>query len=259
MGSLELLSPEGLRIDGRRAEELRKVTCRMGVIAQADGSAYLQQGNTKLVATVYGPCQVSERHQALHDRAVIKCEFSSAPFSTGERKRKSKQDRRAAEMALLLRETFESVILTTLYPRSQIEISVSVLQADGATRSAALNAAALALVEAGVAMRQLPAACAVGRLDGTLVLDPNQLEEQHGAAALHLAVLPGSRAADTGSAAADEVAITTVQLEARLSLDQCQAALELATAGARALHRLLLQAVESRSLELLQARGAVPP
>ena len=39
---------QGLRLDGRRAGELRRLQCRMGVYGQADGSAYLEQGNTKV-------------------------------------------------------------------------------------------------------------------------------------------------------------------------------------------------------------------
>ncbi|GAA6082113.1 exosome complex component RRP41, partial [Tachysurus ichikawai] len=55
MAGLELLSDQGYRLDGRKATELRKVQARMGVFAQADGSAYMEQGNTKALAVVYGP------------------------------------------------------------------------------------------------------------------------------------------------------------------------------------------------------------
>uniref|UniRef100_A0A452HAP0 Exoribonuclease phosphorolytic domain-containing protein n=1 Tax=Gopherus agassizii TaxID=38772 RepID=A0A452HAP0_9SAUR len=58
MAGLELLSDEGYRVDGRRAGELRKVRARMGVFAKADGSAYIEQGNTKALAVVYGPHEV---------------------------------------------------------------------------------------------------------------------------------------------------------------------------------------------------------
>jgi len=49
----------GLRADGRRASELRQIRMRMGVFGQADGSAYIEHGNTKVLAAVYGPHQVS--------------------------------------------------------------------------------------------------------------------------------------------------------------------------------------------------------
>lgn len=48
----------GLRVDGRRALELRQIRMRMGVFGQADGSAYIEHGNTKVLAAVYGPRQV---------------------------------------------------------------------------------------------------------------------------------------------------------------------------------------------------------
>lgn len=55
---MDLLSRQGLRTDGRRSGELRRIRCKMGVFNQPDGSAYLEQGNTKVVAAVYGPHEV---------------------------------------------------------------------------------------------------------------------------------------------------------------------------------------------------------
>lgn len=55
----DLLSSQGLRLDGRRPDELRRIRCKLGVFKQPDGSAYLEQGNTKVLAAVYGPHQVS--------------------------------------------------------------------------------------------------------------------------------------------------------------------------------------------------------
>ncbi|CAO2601939.1 Exosome complex component RRP41 [Lemmus lemmus] len=71
MAGLELLSDQGYRIDGRRAGELRKIQARMGVFAQADGSAYIEQGNTKALAVVYGPHEASKRRgSGLHVTGV---------------------------------------------------------------------------------------------------------------------------------------------------------------------------------------------
>jgi exosome complex component RRP41 len=49
----------GLRVDGRKPNELRRIQCEVGVFAQADGSATISQGNTKVIATVYGPHEVN--------------------------------------------------------------------------------------------------------------------------------------------------------------------------------------------------------
>ena len=59
MAGLELLSDQGFRIDGRKPTELRRIQCKLGAFRQADGSAYIEQGNTKVLAAVYGPHEVS--------------------------------------------------------------------------------------------------------------------------------------------------------------------------------------------------------
>ena len=51
-----------------------------------------------------------------------------AVFSTGERKKRPRGDRKSQEMSIHLRQTFEAAIKTELYPRSQIDIFVEVLQ-----------------------------------------------------------------------------------------------------------------------------------
>lgn len=118
--------------------------CALGVFSKADGSAFFQQGNTiagfqkfrifavltkYLVAAVYGPREQT-RGKALHDRATINCQYSMATFSTRERQRRTR-DRRATEISLVMRQTFEAAILTQLFPRSTISIFVQILQADG--------------------------------------------------------------------------------------------------------------------------------
>ena len=49
----------GFRVDGRRPLEIRKLKCQMGVFQQADGSSFLELGNSKVLASVYGPHNVS--------------------------------------------------------------------------------------------------------------------------------------------------------------------------------------------------------
>ena len=70
MAGIELMSDQGFRIDGRKAHELRQIRCKLGVFSQADGSAYLEQGNTKILATVYGPHEVSTQLSLCCDKAV---------------------------------------------------------------------------------------------------------------------------------------------------------------------------------------------
>ncbi len=55
---MDIVSEHGLRMDGRKPNELRRLNCRLGVYRQADGSAYVEQGLTKVLAAVYGPHEV---------------------------------------------------------------------------------------------------------------------------------------------------------------------------------------------------------
>lgn len=126
MAGLELLSPEGLRLDGRKPNELKKIVCKVGVFHEADGSAYIEHGNTKAICSVYGPHESISRGKSKHDRAIINCQYSMATFSTNERRSKPKGDRRSTEITIALEKIFESAILTNLYPRSQIDIYVQV-------------------------------------------------------------------------------------------------------------------------------------
>jgi hypothetical protein len=54
----EYISPEGLRLDGRRAGEIRRLAVQLGALPNADGSVLFQQGNTKVVCSVFGPHEV---------------------------------------------------------------------------------------------------------------------------------------------------------------------------------------------------------
>ncbi|ROJ35261.1 Exosome complex component RRP41 [Anabarilius grahami] len=228
MAGLELLSDQGYRLDGRKAPELRKLQARMSVFAQADGSAYLEQGNTKALAVVYGPHETrGSRSKSLHDRAVINCQYSMATFSTAERKRRPHGDRKSSEMSLHLKQTFEAAVLTELYPRSQIDIYVKILQADGGNYSACVNAATLALVDAGIPMRDYVCACTAGFVEDTALADLCHAEESGGGTSLALALLPRS-----GN-------IALLQMDARLHQDHLNALMEAAMTACKGLSKVL--------------------
>lgn len=60
------------------------------------------------------------------DQAVVNCQYSMAVFSTGERKRRPRGDRKSQEMSMHLRQALSAAIKTELYPKSQIDIFVEV-------------------------------------------------------------------------------------------------------------------------------------
>ncbi|QQP55892.1 Exosome complex exonuclease RRP41 [Caligus rogercresseyi] len=104
---MELLSDQGLRLDGRKSDELRRLRCRLGAFSwSADGSAYLEMGNTKVLAAVYGPREPrggSSGDNSNKEEAILNVQFSSAAFSTAERKQRQRGDKRSLEMAAHLK------------------------------------------------------------------------------------------------------------------------------------------------------------
>ncbi len=144
--TVRLLDDNGLRVDGRRFDELRPLKIEVGTLDKADGSAYVEHGRNKILAAVYGPREAHPKHIALADRAVIKCRYHMAPFSTDERKSPA-PSRRELELSKVIREALEPAIMSEYFPRSTIDIIIEVLQADAGTRCAGITAAALALAD----------------------------------------------------------------------------------------------------------------
>ncbi|VDP95047.1 unnamed protein product [Echinostoma caproni] len=145
----------GRRIDGRRANELRSVFCQFE-LGNSDGIVLLHQGNTKVMASVVGPHPCRFKGDMKPDEALILCKYSKPPFSStsGERRKISTRDRSSNDF-----EIFTCVVRKDKYPMSQIDIFLEVLQSDGSEFACAVNAATLALTDAGIEMKHL--VCAV--------------------------------------------------------------------------------------------------
>ncbi|KAF7491463.1 Exosome complex component RRP41 [Sarcoptes scabiei] len=196
MSNLFLLSDSGLRADGRRPNETRKVQCKLGIFDQADGSAYFELGNTRVLAAIYGPHEISEsnKSKSIHDRAMINCQYSITTFSRAERKSKPRGDYRSLELNASLNEIFETVIITELYPHSQIDIYLEVLQSDGSDFSACINAASLALIHAGIPMKDIVCSCTAGYHNDIAMIDLNYNEESlFSIPTISLALLPKTK------------------------------------------------------------------
>ncbi len=232
-----LIREDGLRHDGRKPDELRPIRMEVGVLSNANGSALVEYGKTKVIAAVYGPRELHPRHISLPDRAVIRCRYHMAPFSTEERKNPA-PSRREIELSKVIREALEAAIFTELYPRATIDVFIEVLQADGGTRTTGITAAALALADAGIPLRDLVAGVAVGKVDGVLVLDIDQLEDEYGEADMPVAMMPS-----LGK-------ITLLQLNGVLTPEEFREALKLAEKGIREIYRLQREALKKKYIEI---------
>jgi len=228
-----LIDKKGLRLDGRKLDELRPVKLQVGVISRADGSAYIEHGKNKILVGVYGPREVHPKHLALPDRTVLKCRYHMAPFSVQERKSPA-PSRREIELSKVIRESLEPAIFMEYYPRTMIDVFVEVLQADGGTRCASITAAALALADSGIPMRDLVVACAAGKLDDTIVLDLMDTEDKMGSADVPVALMPNLNA------------VTLLQMDGTLSTDEFESAVNLALEGCRQIYALQKEALRTK-------------
>lgn len=172
------------------------------------------------------------RSKAQHDAAVVNCQFSMAVFSTGERKKRPRGDRKSSEMSLHLRQALMAAIRTELYPWSQIDVYVEVLHADGGVYSACVNAATLALIDAGIPLKEYVCSCTASLANSEVpMVDISYQEEVLGGPTLTVAALPVSGK------------IVLMEMSQRFHMDHLPKVLEKALAGCKDIKDILDQAV----------------
>ena len=219
MNSEEIkLFENGKRLDGRKPDEMRKVKIEAGVLHRAEGSCYLEWGDNKVIAAVYGPREAIPRHTQNPLRAIVNAKYNMAAFSVDDRKRPG-PDRRSREISKVISEALGNVILVENFPRASIDVNIEVLDAEAGTRCAGLTAAGVALVDAGIPMKDIPVACAAGKIEDQVVLDLGKQEDNYGTADLPVAIAPR-----TGE-------IILLQMDGHLTVEEFDKALELAIKG----------------------------
>lgn len=167
------------RLDGRKTSELRDITAQVGVIKNADGSAYFKIGKTACYAAVYGPRSMFPRFLQNPKEGVLRCHYNMMPFSgQGDRVRPG-SNRRAKEISMITEKALKPVLDLTNYPNSVVDVFIELPETDAGSRCAGICAAALALADAGIIMREMIGAVAVGNVDGTVVADLDYQEEAY--------------------------------------------------------------------------------
>lgn len=249
-GRIEFITPEGLRIDGRRSNEVRRIQCKLGVLPGSDGSASFQMGNTIAIATVYGPHETLTGRKGFSQAqneagATVTCEYTVSGFSTRDHRRRVR-DRNTTETAQSIAQVMSAVIQTSLLPKSStIGITITIVQEDGGAKACAMNAATLALVDAGIPMIDVLCCCAAGCIDETPILDMNHQEEVSGCADVPLAQL-----ARTGR-------IALLQMDSKLPLNVFKETVALASAGCTMVYKEMVSAMKLYVAQTLEKRGSV--
>ncbi len=179
----------GKRIDGRDFNELRPLKIEAGVLKNADGSAYEEWGDNKVLVAVYGPKE-APRYLADPNKAVIKAKYSMASFSGLNGHGRSNPSRREIEISKVTSDVFSNVVDLAQFPGSEIDIDIEILQSDGGTRAAGITAASVALANAGIPMKDLVYAVSAARIEDKVSIDVNMIEDNYSDADIPFAISP---------------------------------------------------------------------
>ena len=228
-----LLDEKGIRSDGRTVDQTRKVTIKAGVLKNADGSAYIEFGDNKILAGVFGPRDVHPKHLANTDTGIIRCRYHMSPFSVTERKHPA-PSRREIEIGKVLKEALKPALILEKFPRTVVDVFLEVLQADGGSRCAALAAASVALADAGIPMRDMVSACAAGKVADTIILDVNNEEDQAGQADMPVGYMPNLEQ------------VTLFQLDGVLTPAEYKKCLETAIIGCKQVYEIQKKAIKDK-------------
>ena len=229
----KLIDAKGKRLDGRKWDDLRPIKLQVGLMKNADGSAYIEWGKNKIMAAVYGPKEVHPKHQVLPDRALLRCRYHMAPFSVDERKNPA-PSRREIEISKVIREALVPAVIVEDYPRTAIEVWVEVLQSDGGSRCAGITAASLALVDAGINMRDMVVGCSCGLIENQVVADLDDTEDKEGDGDMPVAIMPNLNQ------------VTLLQVDGIYTREKFQKAFELAVEKGKQVYAMQREALTSR-------------
>eukprot|EP00048_Salpingoeca_helianthica_P024893 m.36212 g.36212 ORF g.36212 m.36212 type:complete len:275 (-) comp9648_c0_seq1:28-852(-) len=162
------------RVDKRKPSEQRPIYISVGLVSQARGSAYVEFGNTKLVAACYGPRDTLKMRE-YSSRGKISVEIKFAPFS-GPRRRGYVQDGEEKELAELIEQALSAAVRLDRYPKSSIDVFVTVLEDDGGVFGGSITCASAALAAGGIEMHDLVAGCQVAVTKSAIIVDPSRPE-----------------------------------------------------------------------------------
>nr|XP_020018133.1 exosome complex component RRP46 isoform X1 [Castor canadensis] len=208
---------------------LRHFACEQNLLSRPDGSASFLQGDTSVLAGVYGPAEVKVNKEIFNKatlEVILRPKIGLPGMAEKSRER-------------MIRNTCEAVVLGALHPRTSITVVLQVVSDAGSLLACCLNAACMALVDAGVPMQALfcGVTCALDS-DGTLMLDPTAKQEKEARAVLTFAL---------ESVEQKLLMSTTKGLYSDTELQQCLAAAQAASQHVFRFYRESLQRRYSKS------------
>ena len=224
------------RLDGRKDNELREMEAKAGIIPNANGSAYFRAGKTIAYAAVYGPRELVPRFLNDPTKGKIRCHYNMLPFSgCGDRIRPGNK-RRSQEISMVMKNALDPVVDLSEFPNSVVDIFVEFPQTDAGSRCAAISAAAIALADAGIQMKDMVGAVAVGQVDGTVVADLTYNEEAYDAIVSDIPV----------AMTHNDKMVTLLQMDGEISKEDMIKALEMASEVTDKVHEVQVNALKEK-------------
>jgi ribonuclease PH len=178
-----------MRVDGRKADELRRLKITKNYIRAAEGSVLIEMGDTKVICTATVDNSVPPFLRG-KGTGWVTAEYAMLPRSSSQRiqRERSKVGGRTHEIQRLIGRSLRSVVDMHALGERTVLIDCDVVQADGGTRTASITGAYVALVEAlrhikkqglieTIPIRDFLAAISVGIVGGKPMLDLCYVED----------------------------------------------------------------------------------
>ncbi len=221
------------RFDGRKFDQLREMEAKVGVIKRANGSAMFRMGETIAYAAVYGPRELFPAFLQNPSRARLNCIYDLLSFSVTDRKRPG-PSRRSTEISLVTKNCLEPSVDLSAYPLTGVDVYIYITQADAGTRTAGINAAALALADAGIPMKDIVASVAVGKVSDKICVDLTKEEEDHkdGATDMPVVIMPRSGK------------VTLLQLDGNMTTEEIDEAIKMAEKACKEIQKVQTKALK---------------
>ncbi|KIM63856.1 hypothetical protein SCLCIDRAFT_1169337 [Scleroderma citrinum Foug A] len=221
----------------RGATDIRPIFLQPGLITQANGSAYIETERTKLACAVYGPRQ--SKTTTYSEKGRLNVEVKFAPFSC-VRRRAPLRDAEDRSIAIAVHQAVVSSVCLELFPKSTIDVFISIIENDGIEGCIASGsiAASTALADAGIEMLGLVASCSAAVCGNKIYLDPREKEAEASDGTVVFACMPALSS------------ITSICQSGRMSTEDLLRCMELCQDRCIDIHAVVAQSLLANSKEI---------
>ncbi|MBW2971613.1 exosome complex exonuclease Rrp41 [Candidatus Woesearchaeota archaeon] len=223
------------RTDGRDWTEIRPMEAKAGVIKRAHGSGWFKIGNTEAYAAVYGPREMFPRFMQNPEKGVLRVHYNMMPFSSAGERIRPGPSRRSKEISHVAQKALLPVVDLNEFSNAVVDVFIELPQTDAGTRCAGICAAAIALADAGVPMKDMVCAISAGKVEDKMLVDLNYEEDSHE----HGVDIPMAMLHNTKQ-------ISLLQMDGEIKLDELKKAVELVKGACEKIFDIQKQALKDK-------------